>query len=371
MLSSIDIFCDVIDNFGDAGVTYRLAKALKSELPGSEIRLFTNDLNAFSALNSSIDPSMTVQELNGIEFFSYGVLTDEFVKEYEIPKLVIEAFACQIPAAYYEKALDSDCLIINLDHLSAEPWIEGVHLKESLTGRKAKKYFFMPGFTTVSGGLIQDRPLSDEEKSEKRKHFENMFGFADAGLMISAFTYEHDFFLLFADLENIGKKINIIVFGEKSRKSIQKLQVNGSNISIAYADFISQEDYDALLKVCDLNFVRGEDSWSRACLSGKPFIWHSYHQKDNYQQVKVKAFLEFQKEYYEDKKLFEQYFDYLMNFNDRTPGVSDKPVLFMLENLETFEKYNIKSAEHLIKNCNLIKKLLFFARSFDKDKKLI
>ncbi len=371
MLSRIDIFCDVIDNFGDAGVTYRLAKALKSELPGSEIRLFTNDLNAFSALKSRIDPSKTVQELNGIEFFSYSVLTEGFVKGYEIPKLVIEAFACQIPAAYYEKALDSDCLIINLDHLSAELWIEGVHLKESLTGRKARKYFYMPGFTKTSGGLIQDRQLSGEEKSEKRKYFESRFGFSDGGLLISIFTYEHDFARFFNDIRTVGKKINIIVFGEKSRNSIEKLHVNGANISIVYADFIPQEDYDDLLKVCDLNFVRGEDSWSRACLSGKPFIWHSYHQKDNYQQVKVKAFLEYQKEHYVDKKLFEQYFDHLMNFNDRTPELSDKPVLFMLENLETFEKYNIKSAEHLIKNCNLIKKLLFFARSFDKDKKLI
>lgn len=364
MLERIDIFCDVIDNFGDAGVTYRLAGALEAELPGFEIRLFTNDLNAFSALNENIDPSKIEQVVNGIEFCSYGLLSDEFVKGYEIPKLVIEAFACQIPEIYYNKALNSDCLIINLDHLTAEPWIEGVHLKESLTGRKAKKYFFMPGFTSTSGGLIQDRQLSDEEKKIKRKYFEDRFGFESGRMLISIFTYEHDFTGFFTDLKNFGKKTNIIVFGEKSRKGIEKLQVNDSNISAVYSDFILQEEYDDLLKVCDLNFVRGEDSWARACLSGKPFVWHSYHQENNYQQVKVKAFLEYQKEYFENEKLFSSYSEYLMNFNDRSEGIRDGSALFILENLETIGKYNRKMSDGLIKNCNLIKKLLFFARSF-------
>jgi len=368
MLSRIDIFCDVIDNFGDAGVTYRLARALKAEIPGSEIRLFTNDLNAFSELNGGIDPLRPEQEVNGVRLCSYGLISEEFVKRYEIPGLVIEAFACQIPTAYYEKALDSDCLIINLDHLSAEHWIEGVHLKPSLTGQTARKYFYMPGFTETSGGLLQDRQLSEEQKKEKRKYFSEMFGLESAEMLISIFTYEHDFSRFFADLRDSGMKTGVVVFGEKSRKSVEKLQPDDRNIKIVYADFLPQEEYDCLLKVFDLNFVRGEDSWARACLSGKPFIWHSYHQVDNYQQVKVKAFLEYQKEYINDEGLYKSYLEYLLKFNDRSDGIADGSCSFLLENVETFGKYNRKMSDGLIKNCNLIKKLLFFAGSFDKDK---
>ena len=77
----------------------------------------------------------------------------------------------------------------------------------------AKKYFFMPGFTSTSGGLIQDRQLSDEEKKIKRKYFEDRFGFESGRMLISIFTYEHDFTGFFTDLKNFGKKTNIIVFG--------------------------------------------------------------------------------------------------------------------------------------------------------------
>ena len=368
MFDRIDIFCDVIDNFGDAGVTYRLARALKAELVDSDIRLFTNGLEAFSEIDRRIDHKLKDQICGGIRFSSYDILTPEFAEKYEIPELVIEAFACHIPAAYYEKALDSDCLIINLDHLSAEKWIEGVHLKESLTGRKAKKYFFMPGLTSASGGIIPDRQLSDGEKAEKRKYFENLYGLESDSFLISVFTYEHDFRQFFSDLKSIGKKVSLIVFGEKSQRSIGKADLEDDGIRIIYSDFLPQAEYDDLLKACDLNFVRGEDSWARACLSKKPFVWHAYHQKDNYQLVKVKAFLEYLEEFYSDLEFFELYSSYMMKFNDRNGTAADESAGFMLQNAQTLERYNISLSEHLIKNCNLINNLLFFAGSLKTDK---
>jgi hypothetical protein len=67
--------------------------------------------------------------------------------------------------------------------------------------------------------------------------------------------------------------------------------IAAGNLTDRFFKFFPQEEYDDLLSVTDFNFVRGEDSWARACLSAKPFFWHAYFQKDNYQQVKVKAFL--------------------------------------------------------------------------------
>jgi len=354
----------VVDNFGDAGVTYRLANAIIKKLPDAEIRLFTNGLEAFHALNSGIRPDMQIQKVNGIEFYSYDTLTEGFMEGYEIPKLVIEAFACHIPAAYYEKALDSDCLIINLDHLSAEDWIEGVHLKESLTGRKAKKYFFMPGFTELSGGIILGRSFSEEEIRSAREELCRFFKLDGDGLIGTIFTYEHDFTGFFSDILSSGRKVELIVFGEKSRKSFEPfINLQNEKIRIIFSDFISQEKYDDLLKTTDFNFVRGEDSWARACLSGKPFVWQSYFQKDNYQLVKVGAFNKYLERFYKDTKIFSEFSNYQTAFNDRSPQAKDNSLLFFLKHLETIESYNNELSKYLFKNCNLIKNLLFFAGS--------
>jgi len=351
----IDIFCDVVDNFGDAGVTYRLARNLAEVLPEVRIRLFTNGMNAFANLNLDI---------KGFELLPYDVLKENFIRRYPPAELIIEAFACHIPELYYQTALKRECLIINLDHLSAEKWIEGVHLKESLTGAKAKKYFFMPGFNENSGGLILDRELTQLEKAELRKEFCARFGLDGDGLLATVFTYEHDFCNFVGDLASSGRKIELIVFGEKSQKSFEPyLKMRNDKIKIVFSDFITQEEYDSLLKVTDLNFVRGEDSWARACLSGKPFIWHSYHQEDNYQLVKVRAFNDLMKNYFDDDDLFKEYSEFQMVFNDRTDGVKDNSFTFFLDNLNEIEAYTGLLSKYLIRNCNLLKNLLFFAGS--------
>jgi len=44
--------------------------------------------------------------------------------------------------------------------------------------------------------------------------------------------------------------------------------------------FTEQSAYDKLLWACDLNFVRGEDSFVRAQWAQRPFVWHIYPQAD-------------------------------------------------------------------------------------------
>ena len=53
-----------------------------------------------------------------------------------------------------------------------------------------------------------------------------------------------------------------------------------------------QTQWDKMMKQCRVLFVRGEESMSRACLSGIPFIWQAYPQSEEYQLVKVRALLE-------------------------------------------------------------------------------
>jgi uncharacterized repeat protein (TIGR03837 family) len=63
-------------------------------------------------------------------------------------------------------------------------------------------------------------------------------------------------------------------------------------LTVRVLPFVPQPDYDRLLWACDLNFVRGEDSWVRAQWAGRPFVWHIYPQDENLHHKKLRAFLQ-------------------------------------------------------------------------------
>jgi uncharacterized repeat protein (TIGR03837 family) len=56
--------------------------------------------------------------------------------------------------------------------------------------------------------------------------------------------------------------------------------------------WLSQHDFDRLLWACDINFVRGEDSFVRAQWAGSPFVWQIYPQHDAAHAAKLQAFLD-------------------------------------------------------------------------------
>ncbi|MGL5468497.1 MAG: elongation factor P maturation arginine rhamnosyltransferase EarP, partial [Shewanella sp.] len=60
-----DIFCTVVDNYGDIGVTWRLAKQLVNEyhIP---IILWVDDLNSFSHILPTLNPKLVSQCFNGV-----------------------------------------------------------------------------------------------------------------------------------------------------------------------------------------------------------------------------------------------------------------------------------------------------------------
>ena len=68
--------------------------------------------------------------------------------------------------------------------------------------------------------------------------------------------------------------------------------VRRGNLRIARIPFVSQDDYDRLLRLADLNFVRGEDSWIRAHWARRSFVWQPYRQEEFAHRVKLAAFLE-------------------------------------------------------------------------------
>lgn len=138
-----DIFCAVVDNFGDIGVCWRLARQLVAE-HGYAIRLWVDDLASFARICPQIDPTAPVQSVAGVEVqrwdrtFAGGVTPAD---------VVVEAFACALPECYVAAmaACPARPVWINLEYLSAEPWVDGCHAMASPHPRlPLVKHFFFP-----------------------------------------------------------------------------------------------------------------------------------------------------------------------------------------------------------------------------------
>jgi uncharacterized repeat protein (TIGR03837 family) len=69
-------------------------------------------------------------------------------------------------------------------------------------------------------------------------------------------------------------------------------QIQRQQCTFLVIPFLSQADYDRLLYLCYVNFVRGEDSWIRALWAGKPMVWLPYQQSEETHLVKLNAFLD-------------------------------------------------------------------------------
>lgn len=63
------------------------------------------------------------------------------------------------------------------------------------------------------------------------------------------------------------------------------------NLRVVSIPFLSQLEYDELLWLCDLNFVRGEDSFVRAQWAAKPMVWQIYPQAEDAHLIKLDSFM--------------------------------------------------------------------------------
>lgn len=297
-----DIFCRVIDNFGDIGVCWRLARQLSVEY-GLQVRLWVDDLSALVKLNPSAD-------FAGVEVRHWP----EVFPEVTLADVVIEAFACELPANYLAAMVCKPPLWINLEYLTAEPWAAEAHgLPSPHPTLLLTKYFFFPGFTPESGGLLREKhlslapippptpPLKGGERTEYGLPPLQGEGRGGDGLRVSLFGYENT--ALESLLDAWAQSSEAIVCFVPESKLLPQLSayfernlgagenVTKGNLSLQILPFLSQDNYDALLWSCDLNFVRGEDSFVRAQLAGKPFVWHIYPQAEGAHLPKLEAFL--------------------------------------------------------------------------------
>lgn len=340
-IDSIDIFCQVIDNYGDVGVAYRLAREFKRVYPNKKLRFVINQIEELNLIRKS----------ENIEVILYKDIS----KIENSADLIIESFGCEIPKEYMDKALKKSKLIINLEYFSAEKWVDDFHLQESFLGGNLKKYFFIPGLSEKSGGILLDNEFLERKKkveANKEYYLEKFEIKEKYDLIGSVFSYEKNFDSLIEELKKLDKKIILLILSEKTQKNFIKYFDNGNNydkIKFVKLPFFTYDKYEELLALCDFNLVRGEDSFVRVLLLGKPFLWHIYPQDENTHIKKLESFLE--KYCSNNKELKQTFINYNINKDDFS---------YFFKNFKEIEKYNKNYANYLIKNCNLMEKLINF-----------
>ncbi|MCS6766974.1 MAG: elongation factor P maturation arginine rhamnosyltransferase EarP [Candidatus Protistobacter heckmanni] len=315
-----DIFCAVVDNYGDAGVCLRLARQL-ARLQDKPVRLWIDDPASLRKLLGAQGETALGFELRA---WTPEAFAAPFPAE-DVADAVIEAFACELPANYLEAmaaraAVGEPPVWINLEYLSAEAWVDGCHRMRSPHPRlPLVRHFFFPGFTPATGGLLREPGLEAAREAFVREGapWWRAYGMAarpaPEALRVSLFSYANSALPALASawargVRDTGRPIACLTPegpALDALRTVADVEIAGAEASADSAGavstgsvvatplpFVSQDGYDRLLWACDLNFVRGEDSFVRAQLAGKPLVWHIYPQTGSAHFEKLDAFLE-------------------------------------------------------------------------------
>lgn len=282
----LDIFCNVIDNFGDIGFSLRLARDLT--LHDLTICLYCDNIQTVKKIANKSDllnPRLSI------------IPWPESASSYTPSDTVIEAFSCRLPHEISKKIKNNKSLVIQLDYLTAEKFAEDCHgLSSSSDGSRSFSYF--PGFTDKTGGIICEDSFRNKIQNTKTI-------IPSSSCSISLFCYKT------ANLEPILKwlsksKMTFIfnVFEGQPWQLISNIfgkdykfqnTIQDGKFSFRYTPMSDQISYDTALLNHNLNFVRGEDSIVRAMLSGRPFIWNIYPQDAGTHIKKLNSFFDFAK----------------------------------------------------------------------------
>ena len=310
-----DVFCRVIDNFGDIGVCWRLATQLAAH--GQQVRLWVDDASALAWMAPGGCPGVEVRDWHAPP----PAATDR------APDVMVEAFGCEIaPEFIAYSALSASGsgqkpVWINLEYLSAEGYVERNHRLPSLimSGPASgwARWFFYPGFTSATGGLLREDDLMARRDAFDRTAWRAAHAAApglasadavDSASWISLFCYEppalpkmlrqllrqsqiHPVQLLVAP-GRPAAAVQAALADIEDQNGPQRLSNKREQLSISYLPARPQTAFDDMLWACDLNLVRGEDSLVRALWAGQALVWHIYPQDDNAHHDKLQAFLD-------------------------------------------------------------------------------
>jgi uncharacterized repeat protein (TIGR03837 family) len=298
---SWDIFCQVIDNFGDVGVCWRTAAELVAL--GQTVRLWMDDASALQWMAPAPHPA-------GLTVHAWPTQPGDVPTD--IGDVVIEAFGCEIPTPFVQAiaaraAAGQAPVWINLEYLSAEDYVARCHRLPSrlMSGPAAglTRWFFYPGFTADTGGLLAEQDLPARQAAFDRTAWRTAHGLQAGDCAISLFCYEPPALpQLLAQLQ-AGACLpdwqpRLLITPGRATAAVHaamqamQAQADCKNIAIHALTACPQPQFDEMLWACDLNLVRGEDSLVRALWAGQPMVWHIYPQQDNAHHAKLNAFLD-------------------------------------------------------------------------------
>lgn len=295
-----DVFCHVIDNWGDLGVCWRLAAQLAQR--GQQVRLWVDD----PAPLDWMAPGARAGGVAGVSVHPWP-RTDAHAPPPNVPPgdVLVEAFGCEIAPSWVARLHpDTDAskpqrVWLNLEYLSAESYVTRCHglaspvMSGPLRGRS--KWFFYPGFTPDTGGLLREPDLLARQAAFDRSAWRARYGVAAGALAVSLFCYEPAALAQALQLPTLAHAHWLVAPG-RAQAALDRVWpdavAQGTQAQRHALAHVPQPAFDELLWACDVNFVRGEDSLVRALWAGQPFVWHIYPQDDDAHHAKLDAFLD-------------------------------------------------------------------------------
>ena len=303
-----DVFCRVVDNFGDAGVCWRLARQLHHE-HGIAVTLWIDDIANLARFVPGIAVQRAEQAAEGVRVCRLDSLASG---NFELPDVVIEGFGCGLAEPYLAAmaAKPRPPVWIVLEYLSAEPWIDTSHaLPSRHPTLPLTRWFWFPGFTRKSGGVLREagvlaaRDAFRSDVEAQRRMWRGIgVSTQEGALTVSLFCYANAALpaLLDAWAEGDDPVLCVVPDGV-ARSDLDRYcagavphageAVQRGRLTLAVVPFVDQDAFDRRLWACDVNFVRGEDSFMRAQWAGQPFVWHIYPQEEDAHLAKMDAFL--------------------------------------------------------------------------------
>ncbi len=299
---SCTLWCRVIDNFGDAGVAWRLAKSLSQEFHW-RVRLLIDEPATLAAFVPECPADCTTSRVLGIDVRRW---TDEAgeAEAADVPDVTVETFSCRLPDAVEEaiaRRFDTGAptAVFAVDYLTAEAYAEE---SNELVSRHPRwgypKTFLFPGFSEKTAGVVREADAGrrrDAFNEAARQAFLTRHGAdPDAPFTLFLFTYPvNPVASLAKAMADAGDPVQVLLApGEASRQFEAALASLGhpAHITTVRMPMLPQADFDDVLLASDAALVRGEDSTLRAQLSGVPLLWTLYPQTEETHLTKMRAF---------------------------------------------------------------------------------
>ncbi|WP_455017589.1 elongation factor P maturation arginine rhamnosyltransferase EarP [Kingella oralis] len=283
------LFCTVIDNFGDIGVSWRLAQELRQRL-GWQVHLWLDNLAALQAIAPDAPAALPCAH-QGIRLHAWQEARHADLDNAPAPDLLVETFACALPPDVHAVIQAHRPVWLNWEYLSAEDWAIRTHAMPSLQANGCEKYFWQMGFVPESGGLLREADYVEQMDAFKQRQPENTPSLKTAALHIFAFGYASDIWQKWAAaLAEQEREIVLHCAGKPLQTSLSAWGNVSGSLKIINQNFVPQAQFDRALWAADVLIVRGEDSFVRAQLAGKPFFWHIYPQAEAAHLDKLAAF---------------------------------------------------------------------------------